>query len=275
MNNILRTLGLPLLFTLFAVMADSQTLAPKPIDSLYYVHLSNGATLHSSKVQLVNSFAHGKYLLLSDGQHIPLSEARDFKGWDGTFAISNIDGQYDAYKLRNEGQRISLYTQCYYYDETVYAANTPGGTEYPTTISTHEKVFYFRKDPDGPIQRLTLHNLGIATADNPASTAQLNIARTDIGVGIGLLAGGLALTTAGFISTVNHNHQAQKAFQQASATWYQEAQSNPNTPMPTAPHTSVSALLFIGAAASVSAVIPLCNAHQHVRTALDIYNGNQ
>lgn len=273
MNNILRTLGLPILTSLFAATGNGQTLAPKPTDSLYYVHLTNGNTLHSGKVQLVNSITHGKYLLLSDGQHIALSDAKDFKGWDGTFAISNINGLYDAYKLQNEGRRISLYTQCYYSTETVYAANTPGGTEFPTTISTREKVFYFRKDPDGPIQRLTLHNLGIATADNAASANELSIARTNIGVGIGLIAGGLAVATAGVISTVNHNRNAQNAYQQASATWFQEAQTNPNTPMPTAPHTGVSPLLFIGAAASVSAMIPLFNAHRHVQAALDMYNG--
>src|ERR1700722_19488536 len=81
-------------------------------DSLYFVRLQNGTTLYSNKVKLVNSVTRGKYLLLDNNQRIPLSQAKDFSGWAGTFAIGNIGGQYDAYKLQNEGRRISLYSQC-------------------------------------------------------------------------------------------------------------------------------------------------------------------
>jgi hypothetical protein len=243
-------------------------------DSLYFVRLQNGTTLYSNKVSLVNSLTQGKYLLLDNNQRIPLSQAKDFKGWAGTFAIANIGGQYDAYKLQNEGRRISLYSQCYYTTETYYTAATPGGVEFPTTITTREKAYYFRKGTDSSIERLTIHNLKLATADNPASTHELGIAGTNIHLSIGLLAGGVALVTAGIITTVNHNRDLSNAFDQASAKWFQEAQTNPNTPMPTAPHYSgLSPLFFIGTAATFSAFIPLFNVGKHVQKALDIYNG--
>jgi hypothetical protein len=243
-------------------------------DSLYFVRLQNGTTLYSNKVKLVNSVTRGKYLLLDSNRRVPLSEAKDFKGWQGTYAIGNIGGYYDAYRLQNEGRRISLYSQCYYSTDTYYSATTPGGAEFPTTITTREKAYYFRKEPDSPIQRLTLHNLGVATADNPASAQQIRIARTNIHVGIGLLAGGVALVSAGIITTVNHNHDLSTAYDQASAKWFQQAQTNPNTPLPALPHYSgLSPLFFIGTAATLSAFIPLFNVGRHAQKALEIYNG--
>jgi hypothetical protein len=243
-------------------------------DSLYFVHLHDGTTLYSNKVKLVNSFTQGKYLLLDGNRRIPLSQAKDFKGWDGTFAIGNIGGQYDAYRLQNEGRRISLYSQCFYSTETIYGSSTPDGIQTPTTITTRERAYFFRKGADSSIQRLTLHNLGIATADNPASAQEIRIARTNIHVGIGLIAAGLALTTAGIITTVDHNHALSNEFSQASAKWFQQTQTNPNTPMPTLPHySSLGPLFYIGAAASFSAFIPLFNVAKHTQKALDIYNG--
>ncbi len=54
-------------------------------DSLYFVRLQNGTTLYSNKVRLMNSLTQGKYLLLDNNQRIPLSQAKDFKGWEGVF----------------------------------------------------------------------------------------------------------------------------------------------------------------------------------------------
>jgi len=243
-------------------------------DSLYFVRLLNGTTLYSNKVRLMNSITQGKYLLLDDNQRIPLSQAKDFKGWEGTFAIGDIGGRYDAYKLQNEGRRISLYSQCYYTTDTYFTAITPGGAETPTTITTRQKAYYFRKGADSPIQRLSIHNLTLATADNPASTQELRIAGTNIHLGIGLLAGGVVLATAGIITTVNHNRDLSNAYDQASAKWFQQAQTNPNTPLPALPHYSgLSPLFYIGTAATLSAMIPLFNVNKHVQKALDIYNG--
>jgi hypothetical protein len=262
-------------FLLIVLLGYFSTKAQSPSkDSLYFVRLRNGSTLYSNKVKLVSSLSQGKYLLLDSNQRIPLSQAQDFKSWEGTFAIGNIGGEYDAYRLQNEGRRISLYSQCYYSTETNYSATTPGGAEFPTTITTREKAYYFRKGADSPIERLTLHNLGAATADNPASVQQVRIARTNIHLGIGLLAGGLALTTAGIITTINHNHALSNAYDQASANWFKQVQINPNTPMPALPHYSgLSPLFYIGTAATFSAFIPLFNVGRHVQMALDIYNG--
>jgi hypothetical protein len=245
-----------------------------PKDSLYFVHLQNGTTIYSNKVRLVNSLTRGKYLLLDSNRRIPLAEAKDFKGWQGTYAIGNIRGYFDAYRLQNEGRRISLYSQCYYSDETYYGTATPGGIETPTTISTREKAYFFRKGVDSPIQRLTIHNLKIATTDNPASTQQLRIARTNIYLGIGLFAGGFVLTTAGIVTTINRNNDINNTYAQASAKWLQEAQTNPNTPAPPLPHYyGLSPLFYLGTASALSAMIPIFNVGNHIRKALDIYNG--
>jgi hypothetical protein len=93
-------------------------------------------------------------------------------------------------------------------------------------------------------------------------------------VGIGLLAGGVALVTAGIITTVNHNHALSEAYDQASAKWFQQAQTNQNTPMPALPqYSGLSPLFFIGTAATLSAFIPIRNVGRHVQKALEIYNG--
>jgi hypothetical protein len=262
-------------FLLLALLGCLGTKAQSlPKDSLYFVRLQNGTTLYSNKVKLMNSFTRGKYLLLDGDRHIPLSDAKDFKGWEGTFAVANIDGEYDVYKLQNEGRRISLYSKCYYTTETIFGATTPDGIVTPTTITTHQKAFFFRKGVDSPIQRLTVQNLKVATADNPASTRQLKVAGTYIHVGVGLIAGGIALTTLGIISTVNHNHTLTNAYDQASANWCKEAQINPNTPLPALPHySSLGPAFYLGAAMTLSAMIPLFNVRNHVQKALDIYNG--
>jgi hypothetical protein len=244
-----------------------------PKDSLYFVRLQNNTTLYSNKVKLVDSRSQGKYLLLDNNQQIPLNQAKEFKGWEGTFVIGHIGDRYDAYKLQNEGRKISLYSQCYYTTDTYYSAATPGGVETPTTITSREKAYYFRKGTDSNIQRVTYHNLKIALADNPASMQQLRIAGTNLYLGIGLLAGGLALTAAGIIETNKHNNDAQNAYKTASANWFIQAQTNPNAPLPALAHYSVSPLIYIGAATTLSAMIPLFNVGRHGQKALEIYNG--
>jgi hypothetical protein len=261
-----------LLVALLGYLGTSPQSLPK--DSLYFVRLRSGTTLYSNKVKLMNSFARGKYLLVDGDRRIPLSDAKDFKGWEGTFAVANIDGEYDAYRLQNEGRRISLYSKCFYTTETIFGTTTPDGIVTPTTITTHQKAFFFQKGTDSPIQRLTVQNLKLATADNPASTQQLKVAGTNIYLGVGLVAGGIALTTIGIISTVNHNHALSNAYDQASANWYKEDQVNPNTPLPTLPHySSLGPAFYLGTAMTVSAMIPLFNIRNHVQKALDIYNG--
>jgi hypothetical protein len=260
-----------LIFSLFAFPAFSQ---PTHGDSLYFVRLTDGTTLYSNKVKLVNSFSRGKYLLLDRNRQIPLFQAREFKGWDGTFAVSNTRSGFDAFRLQNEGRKISLFSQCYYETETYYTATTPNGPDFPTTITTSQRVIYFRKGDTGDIQRLTYGHLRDAVADNPASVAQIRVAGVNLYVGVGLLAAGTALTVAGFIQTAQRNNASYNAFKTASANWLIQSQQNPNAPMPTAAtHYSVSALTYLGAAAALSAVIPLCSVNGHVRRALDIYNG--
>jgi hypothetical protein len=260
-----------LIFSLFVLPAFSQNTHG---DSLYYVRLQDGTTLYSNKVKLVNSFSRGKYLLLDSNRQIPLSQARIFKGWDGTFAVSNTRSGFDAFKLQNEGRKISLYSQCYYETETYYTSTTPDGPTFPTTITTSERVIYFRKGDSGDIQHLTYGHLRDAVADNPASAAQIKVAGVNLYVGVGLLAAGVALTVAGVVQTAQRNNAAYNAFKTASDNWFIQSQQNPNTPMPTAAaHYGISALTCIGAVATLSAVVPLCSVNRHVRRALDIYNG--
>jgi len=164
----------------------------------------------------------------------------------------------DSFRLRTPGTRISLYSFC-------------------NPHNNYGRAVYFRKDQDSAIHRVTLHNLKIALADNPASMEQLRIAGANVYIGIGLLAGGLALTAAGIITSVHHNHDLSNAYDQASAKWFAQAQANPgnpNNPMPTLPHYSgPTALFYIGAAMSLSCMIPLFNVNSHAKKAIDLYNG--
>jgi hypothetical protein len=250
----------------------------RPQDSLYFVRLRDGSTLYSNKVQLKQSLSQGKYLLLDNNRQLPLSQAKEFKGWDGTFAVGNIRGRYDAYKLENEGRRISLFAQCYLSTTTVYTAPTPGGPATDaTTITTREKNYFFRKEPDGDIQRLTYHNLQTAMADDPSSIRQLHIARTNLYLGLGLLTTGVALGVAGFIINSHRNAEASNAFSTASQNWYHATSTGAipfNTPPPSLPpHYGLSPLFFIGALTSLSAIIPIFNVGRHTQKALAIYNG--
>jgi hypothetical protein len=233
-------------------------------DTLYYVHLVDGSTILSTHVQLVNSFSRGKYLLLDGNRRIPLDSARDFKGWDGTFAVGEIDGNYDAFRLQNEGRRISLYSKCYYETETT-----------PSTITTRETAWFFRKGLDGDIERVTIRNLRAAMTDDPASLAQLKIAGANLHISIGLLAAGAGTMIAGIIETHQRNTDAYNTYQQESTAWYNNSLHNPNAPMPTLPHYGLSPLFYVGTAVTLGGVIPIFNVRKHLAKALDIYNGNE
>lgn len=179
---------------------------------------------------------------------------------DSIFSRPGNGYSADSFRLRTAGRRISFYSFC-----------DPYATGYPYTTG---RAVYFRKDQDSAIHRLTFHNLRIALADNPASMQELRIAGTNIGLGIGLAAAGLALTTAGIITTVNHNHNLSSSYDQASAKWFAAAQTNPGTPMPALPHyTGPGALFYLGTAMTLSCMIPLFNVANHSRKAVDIYNG--
>ncbi|GGB25854.1 hypothetical protein [Puia dinghuensis] len=263
------------LFFLIATLACLTTYAqPLSKDSLYFVRLLNGTTLYSNKVQLIRS--RNSYLLLDNNQKIPLSEAKEFKGWDGAFAIGNPNGFFDAYRLDHEGRRISLYSQCYSTTETVFASTTPGGPQIPTTYSTQQKDWYFRKDPDGTILRLNFRNLKYAMADNPASTHELQVGRTNVYLGIGLMVTGVVFSFAGILQGVHRSQDAQNAYKTASNNWFNAAQANPFNPPPMPPlppHYGPSALFYLGLPTMLSGMIPLFNAGKHAKKALDIYNG--
>jgi|GEM_PF-2851351 hypothetical protein len=280
MKALLVTLGLSILFALpglgqSGASRNQSDSARNQSDSLYYVNLLNGTTIHSNHVRLVNSLTRGKYLLVDGNRRIPLDSARDFKGWDGTFAVGAIDGYYDAFRLHNEGRRISLYSKCYYETETAWYSPAPGVAQTPTTITTREAAWFFRKGPDGDIERVTIQNLRSAMADNPNSLAQLKIAGTNLGIGIGLLAAGAGTAVAGIIQTHQRNTDAYNNYKAESAAWYNNSTTNPNTPMPTLPHYGLSPLFYVGTALALSGIIPIFNVRQHLAKALDIYNGNE
>jgi|SRR5580658_6090364 hypothetical protein len=263
MKALLITLSLS---TLFALPGFGQS------DTLYYVHLLDGTTLHSTHVRLVNSLTRGKYLLLDSNRRIPLDSARDFKGCEGTFAVGAINGYYDAFRLCDEGPRISLYSKCYYETETTWSSPAPGIPQTPTTITTRESAWFFRKGPYGDVERVTIHNLTNAMADNPASLAELKVAGVNLHVSIGLFAAGTATVIAGIIQTTQKNTDAYNNFKAESATWYNNSMTNANTPMPTLPHYGLSPLFYVGSAMALTGLIPICNVRKHLVRALDIYN---
>ena len=160
----------------------------------------------------------------------------------------------DSFRLRVPGRRISFYSFCTPYSEG--------------------RAVYFRKDQDEAIHRLNYHNLSVALADNAASMHQLSIAHTNAYLAIGLFAGGIGLGAAGFIITTNHYHAISNAYNQATANWYAQAQTNPNTPMPTPPKEgTLSPLVYIGLASIFSCIIPIASSRKHTQKAIDIYNG--
>jgi hypothetical protein len=257
------------------ILAALITVSGRGQDSLYYVHLRNGTTVYSRKVTLVNSLARGKYLLLDTNRRITLDLVRDFKGWGGTYAVGMLGGYHDVFRLQDEGRRISLYSKCYYETETVWSSAGPGQPETPTTITTREKAWFFRKGPDGDIERVTIPNLRTAMADNAASLAQLKVAGTNLHVAIGLLAAGAGAAFAGIIVTHQRNTAAYNTYKQESATWYNNSLSNPNAPMPTLTHYGLSPLFYVGSAMVLSGFVPILNVRRHLVKALDIYNGNE
>ncbi len=173
---------------------------------------------------------------------------------DSTYAHP---GSYssDSFRLRTSGRRISFYAFCTPYSEG--------------------RAVYFRKDQDEAIHRVNIQNLRVALADNPASMQQLRIARTNAYLSIGLFAGGIGLTAAGFILTTNHNHAVTNSYNQAVAKWYAQSLTNPNTPMPPPPKFgSLSPLVFMGIASTLSCIIPIAGRIKHTQKAIDIYNGD-
>ncbi|HVS98343.1 MAG TPA: hypothetical protein VHE54_17745 [Puia sp.] len=254
-------------------MLQAQSLSK---DSLYYVHLRDGNTLYSKTVRLKSSLYAGKYLLLDNNRQVALSQAKDFKGRDGVFAVGRIGGVFDAFRLEHEGRRISLYSQCYFETETLYGSPTPDGIPTPTIITTHEKALFFRKGTDGEIERLTFHNLKGAMADDSGSLQELRLAHSHLILGIGLAVGGAALIATGIAATAHHNHVLSTSYDRATAKWYADAQAHPfgNNPPPALPHyMGLSPVAFIGIGVTVSAAIPLFNVGRHARRALEIYNG--
>ena len=262
-------------FLIFALLVGLAGYSqPHPVDTLYYVHLKDGSTVHAGKIELVNSFTQGKYLRLENNRQVPLSEVRDFNGQQGDFAIGNSNGQYDLYKLETEGPRISLYSHCDYETETVFASISPGGPQFPTTLNSRAKSYYFRKN-NSDIQRLTYRNLTLAVRDDPASLGELRLAHTNLFIGIGLFTAGLAMAVADIHHTIQRNNDAHHAYNAASEAWFNQTSSNPNAPLPALPpHYGFSALFYLGLATTFSAVIPLANIGKHTRNALYVYNNH-
>jgi hypothetical protein len=159
----------------------------------------------------------------------------------------------DSFRLQIPGRRISLYAFCTPYHEG--------------------RAVYFRKDQDEAIHRLNYQNLSVALADNPASMQQLRIAHTNSYLAIGLFAGGMGLTAAGCIITDIHDHTLTNAYNHASAKWQAQSLINPNTPMPTPPNLTLSPLIYIGLASTISCVIPINGRVKHTQKAIDTYNG--
>jgi hypothetical protein len=279
-----RTAFLPAFLLLACLAANLKTEAqlsqpPRAAkDSIYYVHLLDGSTVYSRKVSLLESRSRGKYLQLDSSRTIPLEQVRDYKGWDGSFVVSTAAGKPYAYKLENEGRRISLYAVCYPVTETNFVSTTPDGPTFPETTTTTHKDFFFQKDDAGPVLPVNFKNLQDAMQDNPGSLKELQLTHSNIHVGIGLAAGGLALLGIGIAVTAHHNHLADEQYNQAFNQYSQELNHippfSPNWPLPppALPNHIVSPLIYVGGAAIFSAIIPLASAGRHAKKAIDIYN---
>jgi hypothetical protein len=231
-------------------MGNSRAQVPPSRDSLFYVHLRNGATLYSRQVQLMGSKI--KYLRLAGGPMIPLDSVLDYRSWDGIFAVGLYRGGPQVYK-RETKCLISLYSQYNYATTTTWSAPDVNGVSWPQFDTEKEKTWYFRKGEEGPLLPYNYSNLRSAVADNPASAAQIRIASRNRNLGIGFLAGGGALI---LVALAEATHRRPDGSLSQSAT---------NT-----------SLILSGASVGLSlGSFPfILSVPKHTRKALDIYNGN-
>jgi hypothetical protein len=180
----------------------------------YSVGLKNGQTYRVSDVETKQPIFGRSYLLLDGQQRLDLSEVKYYEDETGHYVRTRLPKSAREVTLRRDKVgRISQYSAT----TTQYAGNYPGGFSpygyggryggfgnygmmgpvYRTT-----KTEYFTKD-NGPVQDLTLKNLSLATADNPASTALLLEARRYQSYGTASYVVGGGLLVAGLLATLH------------------------------------------------------------------------
>ncbi|GAA3928423.1 hypothetical protein [Hymenobacter algoricola] len=189
--------------------APAPAAAPPIEASRYSVGLKNGQTYRVFDVETKQPVFGRSFLLLDGQQRIDLSEVKYYEDETGHYVRTKLPkGNRDVTLRREKVGRISQYS--------AYTNQFSGG--YPGGFSPYGyggryggfggygmggpmyrpiKVEYFTKD-NGPVQDLSLKNLSLATADNPASTEMLLQARryqqyatASYVVGGGLLVAGL------------------------------------------------------------------------------------
>jgi hypothetical protein len=273
----------------FLLVLGAQTKAQHlPKDSIYFVHLLDGSTIYSRIVDIRESISGGIFIQLDSSKTLPLGQVRDLKGWDGSFIVSMLAGMPYPYKLENEGRRISLYSICYPITEVTHPFNIYYGPHLADTAMITHKDLFFQKDDQGPVLPLTFKNLREALRDNPQSLHELELARSNIHLSIGLAAGGLALLGVGIGMTIHHNHVEDEKFARASGLLNPNP-TPPGTPIfppvgfglqqnlpppPPLPDHTISPLIYVGAATLFTATIPLFGVKKQSQRALDIYNDN-
>ncbi|WP_207218273.1 hypothetical protein [Hymenobacter persicinus] len=239
-----------------AAITGSDVAAPTA-PSRYSVGLKNGQVYRVYDVEVKQPVFGRSFLLLDGQQRLDMSEVKYYDDETGHYVRAILPGSSRETTLRRDKiGRISLYSilSSQYagnyggygpgygrYGGYGYGGYGMGGPVYRTV-----KTEYFTKD-NGPVQDMSVKNLALATADNPASTALLLDARRyqRYATASYVAAGGLLV--AGLVSSLRNDG------------------SGP----------SVSPLMFAALPFSIIPVIVQSKQQRNIKQAIALYNRAQ
>lgn len=230
---------------------------PQSTDSVNRIRLKTGEIIHS-RIRLRKNSSDEKYLLLDDDRQLFIDQVDRYSTRWETFVTVPGSAGTDIYRVEREGSRISLYSRLiidpYRFQDSGY---------------TPTRLFFFRKTGQEKMTPETYTGLMNAMADNPASTRQLRIMRTQMAVG-GTIA--VASFIVAVIAALTH-HPSNPKFDPPAPpqiTWPYMPPPSPTPPGPT--RYKLSPLVPIGGAVMLGGLVFALTAHHHEYKALDIYN---
>lgn len=236
-------------------------------DSANYTLLKNGQKIYSDHLRLRHTPTADQYLTLDNNRQIPIEEVDRFHSSQGTFVTIPGSAGTDIYRVEREGAKISLYSKLFI---DPYHLNDSGYT--PT------RQFFFRKAEQEKMKAVTIPGLRDAMADNPASLHQIDVARTNLTVGLTTSVVSALLEFVGFYLTAK-GHSHQETVQPTYPTTYPVTYPffpPPTQQLPPLQTTvtthPVSPLVYIGGGGIIGGLILAFGAPHHALKAFDIYN---
>lgn len=184
----------------------------------YQVGLKSGQVYNVYDVEVKSPLFGHSHLLLDGQQRIDLADVGFYEDQTGHYVRTTLPNSNRETTLRREKTgRISLYATY----NTSYASSPygfgggyggfggypyGGYGGYPYGGYRTTKTEYFSKD-NGPVQNLTLRNLGVATADNAGSQELLSNARRYRQSSLAAYVVGGGLLVAGLVQSTRANTQ--------------------------------------------------------------------